>query len=128
MGSMVWRRWLLWGVITGACAMVLLFKLCTAPDVEMIERVPSPDNRWIALVYTEGYISFSPSFDAVVIRHSGWLGWLLQAKVFEIEDGDTTSPKVRWDGNAHLFISPNNENQDVPVRMREFRGIRIDYD
>lgn len=97
-------------------------------DLEVVERLPSPDNRSIAIVVSEQFgNSFGPTFYAVSVR--AWFSLCLETKVFEISSTASMGPpKVKWNGNENRRIATTTENRDVPVRKRELGRISIDYD
>lgn len=102
-----------------------------APEIRVLNRVNSPDNKLAVMVETEEYRSmFTPPFYLVVIRPQNYrLFAFRENKLFEISQlSAATPPVVEWRGTKQINIATSGKPDDISLQIYEYDGIKISYE
>jgi len=119
MGLMVFLTIILYGIMR-----------MTAMEEKVLNQIPSPDGKWIAITQDEEYASmFSTPLYAVVLQpQTGWFRRLREKKVFEIsQESATVPPTAKWDDSTHLVIEGYGLKRDITLQIPEYEPIRLTY-
>jgi hypothetical protein len=108
-----------------------VYRLFT-PTIQRLYEVPSPDNRWVAMVNEEeyGFSIFSSPFYAVILRpKDGFLVQLREEPIFQIVSASSgNKPFVRWQTSTNLSVQAKGVDvRDITARKESYKGVTITY-